>query len=46
MPRTFDEEKSFITRTGKVQWTINKGFVPNMNVSSHVTTHSLGLACR
>ncbi|VDN50226.1 unnamed protein product [Dracunculus medinensis] len=32
MPRTYDEECSFIERVSAVQFRIKKGFVPNMNV--------------
>ncbi|VDK51728.1 unnamed protein product [Anisakis simplex] len=32
MPRTFDEECSYIERVSEVQFRIKKGFVPNMNV--------------
>uniref|UniRef100_A0A914RD66 3'-phosphate/5'-hydroxy nucleic acid ligase n=1 Tax=Parascaris equorum TaxID=6256 RepID=A0A914RD66_PAREQ len=32
MPRTYDEECSYIERVSEVQFRIKKGFVPNMNV--------------
>lgn len=32
MPRSFDEEKSYIERMSNVQFRIKKGFVPNMKV--------------
>lgn len=33
MPRTYDEERKYIERLNPVSWKIEKGFVPNMNVS-------------
>ena len=32
MPRSFEEEKSFLERLSPVSWKIHKDFVPNMNV--------------
>ncbi len=31
--RSFDEEMKFLRRIDANKWMINKGFVPNMNVS-------------
>lgn len=35
MPKSFEEEMKFLEQVGPVQWRINKGFVPNMNVKKY-----------